>query len=78
MRHPYPNEWDDSLRYEMSEALETILTTRIVVNEVRLSRFATQNAVQQSRRAFAETIAVLIYVKNSIKLARGSLNKVDA
>ena len=42
---------------------ESLLRTRIALDEARLSRLATQSAIERSRTALAETITLLVKLK---------------
>ena len=48
---------------------EGLVRTRIAVDQVRLSRLATQNSIERSRHSLAETRALLIALQNAL-LAR--------
>lgn len=42
---------------------ESLLRTRIAIDQARLSRLATQSAIEGSRTALAETITLLVKLK---------------
>jgi len=53
------------MRQEAGGPSELLLRTRAAVDEVRLSRLFTQNAIERSRKALAETIVLSLAVKYS-------------
>ena len=44
---------------------EVLLKTRVAVDRVRLSRLATQNAIERSRESLAETRAALVSLRDA-------------
>ena len=44
---------------------EVLLKTRVAVDRVRLSRLATQNAIERSREFLAETRAALVSLRDA-------------
>jgi hypothetical protein len=51
------------------DSAEGLVKARVAVDEVRLSRLATQSSIERSRHSLAETRALLIAVRNA-SLAR--------
>jgi hypothetical protein len=45
---------------------EALLRTRVAVDQVRLSRLATQNAIERSRASLAETRALLVALQFAV------------
>jgi hypothetical protein len=58
----------------MKESPETLLRTRVAVDQVMLSRLATQSAIERSRNSLAETRALLVALQFAIidRVARPS------
>jgi len=54
------------------EISETLVRTRIAVDQLRLSRAATQHAIQQSRKSVAETTILLLELKMILRPTRSS------
>ena len=50
-------------RNEPAGPPESLLKTRVAVDQARFSRLATQNAIERSRTGLAETIALLVILK---------------
>jgi hypothetical protein len=46
---------------------ETLLRARVLVDQVRLSRLATQNAIERSRASLAETRALLVALRFAVR-----------
>ena len=59
------------------EVSEALVTTRIAVDQLRLSRAATQHAIQQSRKSVAETTALLLELRMILLPARRSSTPVN-
>jgi hypothetical protein len=58
----------------MKQSPETLLRTRVAVDQVMLSRLATQSAIERSRNSLAETRALLVALQFAIidRVARPS------
>lgn len=56
---------ESNLRYERAGSPESLLRTRVAVDQARLSRLATQKSIARSRTALAETIALLVDLRYS-------------
>ena len=48
---------------------EALVKARLAVDQIRLSRLATQNAIGRSRESLAETSAVLLAFKQDLQAA---------
>jgi hypothetical protein len=59
---------------------EALVRARIAVDQVRLSRLATQNAIERSRESLAETSALLVTVReaNSSALRQEVKRRIEA
>jgi hypothetical protein len=59
---------------------EALVRARIAVDQVRLSRLATQNAIERSRESLAETSALLVTVReaNSSALRQKVKRRIEA
>jgi hypothetical protein len=51
----------------MKESSETLLRTRVAVDQVMLSRLATQSAIERSRTSLAETRALLVALRFAVR-----------
>jgi hypothetical protein len=63
------------------ESSEALLRTRVAVDQVRLSRLATQNAIGRSRASLAETRSLIVALKfavNNWQARRPNLIQGDA
>jgi hypothetical protein len=59
---------------------EALVRARIAVDQVRLSRLATQNAIERSRESLAKTSALLVVVReaNSSALRQKVQRRIEA
>lgn len=48
---------------------EALVKARLAVDQIRLSRLATQNAIGRSRESIAETSAALVALKHDLQAA---------
>jgi hypothetical protein len=48
---------------------ETLVRARVAVDQIRLSRVGTQNAIERSRESLAETSAALVVFKHDLQAA---------
>jgi hypothetical protein len=48
---------------------EALVRARLAVDQIRLSRLATQNAIGRSRESIAETSAALVALKHDLQAA---------
>jgi hypothetical protein len=60
------------MKYELAGPTENLLKTRVAVDQARLSRLATQNAIGRSRTALAETIALLVDLRYTSRKSRNA------
>jgi hypothetical protein len=51
----------------VTESSETLLRTRVAVDQVMLSRLATQSAIERSRNSLAETRALLVALQFAVR-----------
>ena len=63
-----------------ANSTEALLRARVSVDQVRLSRLATQNAIERSRESLAETKAALVAMKlaHLTALQRKVQKRIDA
>lgn len=60
---------------------EVLLKTRVAVDRVRLSRLATQNAIERGRESLAETRAALVSLRKAYhrrRLRQKAQRRIDA
>jgi hypothetical protein len=59
---------------------EALVRARIAVDQVRLSRLATQNAIERNRQSLAETKAILVAIRvaNSSALRMKVQRRINA
>ena len=48
---------------------EALVKARVAVDQIRLSKLATQNAIERSRESLAETSAALVAFKHDLQAA---------
>ena len=48
---------------------EALVKARVAIDQIRLSRLATQNAIERSRASIAETSAALVAIKLDLQAA---------
>jgi hypothetical protein len=51
----------------MKEPAESLLRTRVAVDQVMLSRLSTQSAIERSRTSLAETRALLVALRYAVR-----------
>ena len=69
-----PDELKESEEHAQHGAVATVQTealvkARVAVDQIRLSRLATQNAIERSRASIAETSAALVAIKLDLQAA---------
>jgi hypothetical protein len=69
-----PDDVKGSREHAKPWAVATVQTTalvraRLAVDQIRLSRLATQNAIDRSRESIAETSAALVALKHDLQAA---------
>jgi len=52
---------------------EGLVKTRIAIDQVRLSRLATQNSIERSRHSLAETRSILNALRNALLSPKGRI-----
>jgi hypothetical protein len=59
---------------------EALVRARVLVDQIRLSRLATQNAIMRSRKSLAETRAALVVMKHAhlSRVRRKVQRRIDA
>jgi hypothetical protein len=59
---------------------EALVRARVLVDQIRLSRLATQNAIMRSRESLAETRAALVVMKHAhlSRVRRKVQRRIDA
>ena len=80
-----PDDLKVSREHAQPWAVATVQTTalvraRLAVDQIRLSRLATQNAIGRSRESIAETSAALVALKHDLQAAlrRKVQRRIDA
>jgi hypothetical protein len=64
-----PNDLKESLSTAAAVQTEALLKVRLAVDQTRLSRLSTQNAIGRSRESIAETNAALVAFKKDLQEA---------
>jgi hypothetical protein len=64
--------------HELAGPAECLLNVRVAVDQVRLSRLATQKAIERSRTALAETIALLVGLRYTSRTSQNTGDKARA
>jgi hypothetical protein len=63
-----PQDWQ--LAMEESNSPEGVLRARVAIDQVRLSRLATQTAIGRSRASLAETRGLIVALRFAVKSRR--------
>jgi hypothetical protein len=71
-----PNDLNESREHAKHWAVasstvqtKALVKARVLVDQVRLSRLATQNAIERSRESIAETRVALVAIKDALEAA---------